>query len=151
MRILSILLATLTAITAVPLAQGKIAAAPPAPASGSKGSGNNKTPQCEYSAFEKFNMGHNHDVNTGSILIGGQVLRNAPKLNGNGCAPAWALPGGDISNTTPTKVSKTSWRKNPGEMGGMGGKRKRETTLGFSWGKDLLVTYILYNCIPRFA
>lgn len=74
----SLILASLSAVFALPLA---LPASP------------NKTPQCEYSFFEKFNMGHNHDVNTGSLLFGSTVLRGLPKLLGAGCAPAWAIGG----------------------------------------------------------
>jgi hypothetical protein len=60
-------------------------------------------PQCEYSLFEKINLGHNHDVNTGQLLFGGSILKNLPKLLGSGCAPAWAV-GGALTDDTPTKV-----------------------------------------------
>jgi len=59
--------------------------------------------QCEYSFFEKFNMGHNHDVNTGTILLGGTVIKGAPRLLGSGCSPAWAV-GGPVTDDTPTKT-----------------------------------------------
>jgi hypothetical protein len=83
MRITLALLTSLTVVMALP-------AAPP------------KSAQCEYSLFEKFNMAHNHDVNTGQLLFG-SVIIPAPKLFGSGCAPAWAV-GGDKTDDTPTKV-----------------------------------------------
>jgi hypothetical protein len=65
------------------------------------------TPQCEFSLFEKLNLGHNHDVNTGSILLGSTII-GAPKIFGSGCAPAWAVyPKDETKRTdwTPTKVA----------------------------------------------
>lgn len=63
--------------------------------------------QCEYSMFEKANLGHNHDVNTGKIKGGSSVVPYAPALLGSGCSPAWAV-GGSIDDDTPTKT--------PGDM-----------------------------------
>jgi hypothetical protein len=104
MKVLYLLLASLTAATALPNAQGGHshgqATAQPASAAVQPGG----APMCEYSAFEKFNLGHNHDVNTGSLLSGGKVVRGAPKVGGSGCAPAWAV-GGDPSDKTPTRVT----------------------------------------------
>ena len=64
-------------------------------------------PQCEYSLFEKANLGHNHDVNTGKIKGGSTVVPYAPALLGSGCSPAWAV-GGAIDDDTPTKTPADS-------------------------------------------
>jgi hypothetical protein len=77
------LLSVLPAIMALPLYQG--------------------TPQCEHSVFEKLNLGHNHDVNTGELLAFGNVLKGFPRLLGGGCSPAWAV-GGKPDDDTPTKT-----------------------------------------------
>ena len=58
---------------------------------------------CTFSANEKANLGHNHDVNTGKIKIGGKVSGNAPEIFGSGCSPAWAN-GGAISDDSPQKT-----------------------------------------------
>jgi hypothetical protein len=58
---------------------------------------------CTFSLNEKSNLGHNHDVNTGKIKIGGKISEKAPKIGGSGCSPAWAV-GGDINDNTPTKT-----------------------------------------------
>ncbi|QDS74159.1 hypothetical protein FKW77_001563 [Venturia effusa] len=60
-------------------------------------------PQCEYSMFEKANLEHNHDVNTGKIKGGSTVVPYAPAILGSGCSPAWAV-GGAIDDDTPTKT-----------------------------------------------
>lgn len=65
---------------------------------------------CKYSAFEKSNLGHNHDVNTGKIKYGKDIKSGAPALNGAGCSPAWAV-GGRIDDNTPT-VTPSDQRKN---------------------------------------
>jgi len=71
----------------------------PAPPTGASTSGS-----CTFSANEKSNLGHNHDVNTGQLLVGGKVVKGAPKIGGSGCSPAWAV-GGDPSDKTPTKTT----------------------------------------------
>jgi len=60
---------------------------------------------CTFSANEKLNLGHNHDVNTGKIKLGGKVNGQAPQIGGSGCSPAWAN-GGDISDNTPQRTRK---------------------------------------------
>ena len=59
---------------------------------------------CTYSSNEKSNLGHNHDVNTGKIKMGGKINK-APQIGGSGCSPAWAN-GGDINDNTPQKTRK---------------------------------------------
>lgn len=77
-------------------------ASPPSSASGSSTVTPGKA-QCEYSMFEKANLTHNHDVNTGKIKGGSTVVPYAPALAGSGCSPAWAV-GGKIDDDTPTKT-----------------------------------------------
>jgi hypothetical protein len=94
MKITFALLVSLPAIFAYP-------AEKPAAAPAKSGA---KVGQCQFSSFESFNLGHNHDVNTGTILIGGQIRKGAPKLMGSGCSPAWAV-GGALDDKTPTLTS----------------------------------------------
>jgi hypothetical protein len=87
MKFTLILLSALPVIMALPLYQG--------------------TPECEYSVFEKLNLGHNHDVNTGELLSDlfgdKKILKGFPRLLGSGCSPKWAV-GGPLDDTTPTKT-----------------------------------------------
>jgi hypothetical protein len=64
---------------------------------------------CTFSANEKLNLGHNHDVNTGKIKLGGKVNGRAPQIGGSGCSPAWAN-GGSIDDNTPQKTRKECQR-----------------------------------------
>ncbi|TID21376.1 putative ATP-citrate synthase subunit 1 [Venturia nashicola] len=77
-------------------------AAPPSSASGSSTVTPGKA-QCEFSMFEKANLTHNHDVNTGKIKGGSTIVPYAPALMGSGCSPAWAV-GGRPDDNTPTKT-----------------------------------------------
>jgi len=46
---------------------------------------------CAPNAFERFNLGHHHDVNTGDIVIGNTIRKGAAKVpGGSGCSPVWA-------------------------------------------------------------
>jgi hypothetical protein len=85
-----------------PMPAGMNMAASAAPPSGASTVTPGK-PQCEYSFFEKSNLGHNHDVNTGKIKAGSTVSPYAPAILGSGCSPAWAV-GGAIDDETPTKT-----------------------------------------------
>jgi hypothetical protein len=62
---------------------------------------------CKFSANERLNLGHNHDVNTGKIRYetkeGFKVSGKAPQIGGSGCSPAWAN-GGNIKDNTPQKT-----------------------------------------------
>ncbi|KAE9965804.1 hypothetical protein EG328_009391 [Venturia inaequalis] len=60
---------------------------------------------CTFSANEKSNLGHNHDVNTGMIKVGGKVTDSHIAVFGSGCSPAWAV-GGAINDNTPTPTPK---------------------------------------------
>jgi hypothetical protein len=80
-----------------------VLAAPPAPV------GNAVKGSCTYSANEKLNLGHNHDVNTGQILVGGKIVKG-PKIGGSGCSPAWAV-GGAITDKTPTPTKQGAAKK----------------------------------------
>jgi hypothetical protein len=60
---------------------------------------------CKFSANEKLNLGHNHDVNTGKIKLGGKINGLAPQIGGSGCSPAWAN-GGEIGDSTPQRTRK---------------------------------------------
>lgn len=86
-------------------------ASPPSSASGSSTVTPGK-PQCEYSMFEKSNLSHNHDVNTGKIKGGSTIVPYAPAILGSGCSPAWAV-GGKVDDDTPTKtpadMKKSLW------------------------------------------
>jgi hypothetical protein len=61
------------------------------------------TPQCAYSSFEKWNMDHQHDVNTGKLRLFGKVTSGFPRLLGAGCSPHWAV-GGEPDDETPWKT-----------------------------------------------
>jgi hypothetical protein len=64
--------------------------APPAPAG-----------SCTFSANEKLNLLHGHDVNTGKIKLGNTITPTLIIIGGSGCSPAWAV-GGKITDDTPT-------------------------------------------------
>lgn len=91
MQITLVILATLATALALP-------APPKDPKDPSK-------PGCTFSANEKSNLGHNHDVNTGMIKSGGKVRDSHIAVFGAGCSPAWAV-GGDINDNTPTPTPK---------------------------------------------
>jgi hypothetical protein len=90
---LTILLSTLVAL----------AMATPTPQKANKDY--NGTGACKFSSFEKSNLGHHHDVNTGKIKSGNNIKTGAPTLNGAGCSPAWAV-GGELNDNTPTVTPK---------------------------------------------
>jgi hypothetical protein len=96
MKVAFALLVSLPAILALPAQPGKPTAKGAQPAA--------KGAACQFSTFEKFNLGHNHDVNTGTILVGTTIKSGAPKLLGSGCSPAWAV-GGALDDNTPTLTS----------------------------------------------
>lgn len=91
MQITIIILTSLATALALPV--GPKAAA--APASGS----------CTFSANEKSNLKHNHDVNTGMILVAGKPVNSGIAIFGSGCSPAWAI-GGAATDNTPTPTPK---------------------------------------------
>jgi hypothetical protein len=70
---------------------------------------------CKFSSFEKSNLGHHHDVNTGKIKYDTKIKSGAPTLNGAGCSPAWAV-GGAVNDNTPTVTPKDQ-RKGKGAKG----------------------------------
>jgi len=63
---------------------------------------------CTPNAFERFNLNHHHDINTGDIIVGNRVRKGAAKVpGGSGCSPVWAggsyddeamFPGGVYPN-----------------------------------------------------
>ncbi|KAF2664443.1 hypothetical protein BT63DRAFT_89812 [Microthyrium microscopicum] len=87
----------LTLFTLIVSATLALAAPTPAPPA-------DAAPQsCTFSANEKSNLGHMHDVNTGKIKIGGKISGKAPQIFGSGCSPAWAN-GGKIDDNSPQKT-----------------------------------------------
>jgi hypothetical protein len=91
MHVTLILLASLTTALALPVG-------PKSP---------NEKGTCEFSANEKSNLKHNHDVNTGMILVGGKPVNSGIAIFGSGCSPAWAVGGAPTDNTpTPTPKDK---------------------------------------------
>ncbi|QDS70137.1 hypothetical protein FKW77_005704 [Venturia effusa] len=93
MKITLVVLASLTTALALPV---------PVPAKDPAGKGT-----CTFSINEKSNLGHNHDVNTGMIKVGGKVIDSHIAVFGSGCSPAWAV-GGAIDDNTPTPTPKKS-------------------------------------------
>ena len=91
MQITLIILASLATALALPV--------------GPKAPGDGKT--CTFSANEKNNLKHNHDVNTGMILVAGKPVNSGIAVFGSGCSPAWAVGGAPTDNTpTPTPKDK---------------------------------------------
>lgn len=69
---------------------------------------------CQFSSNEKNNLKHNHDVNTGMILVGGKPVNSGIAVFGSGCSPAWAV-GGAATDNTPTPTPKDLMKsKGPG-------------------------------------
>ncbi|KAK3061187.1 hypothetical protein LTS18_006823 [Coniosporium uncinatum] len=67
------------------------AASPFATAAGAGAGGAAGAAGCTPNAFERFNLGHHHDINTGDIIIGSTVRKSAAKVpGGSGCSPVWA-------------------------------------------------------------
>lgn len=60
---------------------------------------------CTFSANEKSNLLHNHDVNTGMLRVNGKVTDSHIAIFGSGCSPAWAV-GGAPDDNTPTPTPK---------------------------------------------
>jgi hypothetical protein len=59
---------------------------------------------CTFSANEKLNLLHGHDVNTGKIKLGSKITNTPIIIGGSGCSPAWAVGGKPDDDTpTPTK------------------------------------------------
>lgn len=90
MQITLIIIASLATAFALPLGPKTAAAAP--------GS-------CTFSANERSNLGHNHDVNTGMILVNGKPVNSGIAIFGSGCSPAWAV-GGAATDKSPTPTPK---------------------------------------------
>ncbi|TID19374.1 putative ATP-citrate synthase subunit 1 [Venturia nashicola] len=102
MQLTLIILASLATALALPVRPKEPAG--PAGAAGVAGAKDAKS-SCTFSANEKSNLGHNHDVNTGMIKSGGKVRDSKIAIFGSGCSPAWAV-GGDINDNTPTPTPK---------------------------------------------
>ncbi|KAF1989964.1 hypothetical protein K402DRAFT_401459 [Aulographum hederae CBS 113979] len=45
---------------------------------------------CTPSSFEKLNLQHHHDINTGKIIIGSRLVSSSVAVGGRGCSPLWA-------------------------------------------------------------
>jgi hypothetical protein len=66
------------------------------------GAANSGKAACTPNASEKYNLAHHHDINTGSVIIGNQVVKGFGKLPGaSGCIPTWAGGSYDDSSTFP--------------------------------------------------
>lgn len=61
----------------------------------------NAKTSCTFSANEKSNLAHGHDVNTGMIKVGNKVRDSGIAIYGSGCSPAWAV-GGLVTDSRPT-------------------------------------------------
>lgn len=60
---------------------------------------------CTFSANEKSNLAHGHDVNTGKIKVGGTIRDSHIAIFGSGCSPGWAV-GKDKDDDSPTPTPK---------------------------------------------
>ncbi|KAF1817267.1 hypothetical protein P152DRAFT_478286 [Eremomyces bilateralis CBS 781.70] len=82
------------------------------------GSGSGSGAACTPNAFEKFNLNHHHDINTGDIVTGDSIRRDALKVpGGSGCSPLWAGGAYDDSATF-TGGEYPAWLK--AELAGAG-------------------------------
>jgi hypothetical protein len=56
---------------------------------------------CTPNAFEKFNLNHHHDINTGDVIVGQKVINAGHLPGGTGCSPLWAGGSYDDKSTFP--------------------------------------------------
>jgi hypothetical protein len=56
---------------------------------------------CTPNAFEKNNLAHHHDINTGEVILGETVINVGELPGGTGCSPLWAGGSYDDRATYP--------------------------------------------------
>jgi hypothetical protein len=71
------------------------------PAAAAPAKGTSAKAACTPNAFEKFNLNHHHDINTGDVIVGQTVINAGHLPGGTGCSPLWAGGSYDDKSTFP--------------------------------------------------